>query len=81
MTDVSYENGILFWPKCQSQVWSLPLYSQSEGPRWFQPDQRNNPKVYFFKDMFGNYQGHWQVLIYNEKLAEAYIVEHQDGAW
>jgi hypothetical protein len=84
MKIVQYEKGILHWYKDRSEGWSLPLYSPSEGrpgPKWFRPDQWDNPKVYFFKDMFGDYRAHWQILIFNEKLAEAYVVEHQEGIW
>jgi hypothetical protein len=86
MMDVKYKikKGILVWQKDPSQGWSLTVYSPSEGrpgPKWFRPDQWDNSKVYFFKDMFGSYQSHWQVLIFNEELAEAYVVEYQEGAW
>ena len=51
------------------------------GPEWFRPDDWKSPKVYEFKQRSISYRLHMQVLIYNEELSEAYLVEDLGGKW
>jgi hypothetical protein len=63
---------------------SLYLYAPYKGrpgPAWFKPNDWDSPKVYVFKERNISYQEHNQILIYNEELAEAYLVEYQEGRW
>ncbi len=54
-------------------------YDGRAGPEWFRPNDWESPKVWVFKERSVSYLEHIQILIYNEQLAEAYVVEHQDG--
>jgi len=63
---------------------SLYLYAPYNGrpePEWFKPNDWDSPKVYVFKERNISYQQQIQILIYNEKLAEAYLVDYQEGHW
>lgn len=63
---------------------SLDLYPQYKGypgPAWFKPNDWVSPKVYSFNERTIEYWKHIQILIYNEELDEAYIVEYYEGHW
>ena len=82
MMSVKYKDGILWWMADPSQGRSLPLYASYKdrpGPEWFRPDLWNNSKVYSFEERTISYQEHVQILIHNEDIAEAYLVEYQEG--
>ena len=56
------------------------LYSRDRrAPDWFRPGEWRDYKAYRFKERRTNYREHTQILIYNEKLGEAYFVEYQEG--
>jgi len=59
---------------------NLPLYTnqrQQQPPDWFRPNEWSNPKVYVVSEKYGKSRRYQtKVLIYNEKLEEAYFVEY-----
>jgi len=59
---------------------NLPLYTnqrKQKTPDWFKPNEWSNPKVYVVSEKYGKSRRHQtKVLIYNEKLEEAYFVEY-----
>ncbi len=57
----------------------LSLYDPGQGPEWFRPQEWSQSCVYRFKERNTKYREHMQVLIYNEELGEAYLVEYQEG--
>ena len=87
-TSVTYKQGILSWSGIDKSLDLLrvtltgggcPLYTnrQHEPPKWFRPNDWDMPKVYVVKEKYGKssrYQT--KVLIYDEKLEEAYFVEY-----
>jgi len=94
-TSVVYKQGGLFWRNIDDRTRdpvkdllggdtsNLPLYTnqrQQQPPEWFRPNDWSNPKVYAVSEKYGKssrYQT--KVLIYNEKLEEAYFVEYLQG--
>lgn len=58
-----------------------PRYEGRPGPAWFKPNDWDSPKVYVFKERNISYQQQIQILIYNEELDEAYLVEYFEGHW
>lgn len=76
-----YRNGILSLRMDTSHGGgSLPLFRERQHhPKWFRPDQWDNPKVYRFKERNIEYRENMKILIYNEKLNEAYFIEYQEG--
>jgi len=80
MMDFSYGNDILHVTVDPSQGEMLPVFHGGQhGPDWFRPDDWDNPEVYLYKERNIEYREHLQILICNEKLAEAYFVEYQQG--
>jgi hypothetical protein len=80
MMDFRYRNGILHVTVDPSHGEQLAVFRMEQhGPEWFRPEDWNNSEVYLFKEKDIEYREHLQVLIYNEKLAEAYFVEYQQG--
>ena len=59
---------------------NLPLYTnqrQQQPPDWFKPNDWSKPKVYVVSEKYGRSRRYQtKVLIYNEKLEEAYFVEY-----
>jgi len=86
MIDVQYRRygrGVLRWrldPHHAEGILLYPSYGRP-GPKWFRPDQWKNPKVYRFRERNTSYREHLQVLIYNEELGEAYLIERYEGRW
>jgi len=73
-----------YMTKSHWEAESLYLYAPYKGrpgPAWFKPNDWDNPKVYKFKERTIEYREQIQILIYNEELDEAYIVEYQEGYW
>jgi hypothetical protein len=82
VTDVEYEYGNLHWRLDATHGESLHLCSSRRyrtGPSWFWPNDWPGAKAYRFKEMSVGYRPHFQIIIYNEELAEAYCVEYQAG--
>ena len=80
--NVEYGRGFFSWDVDPSHGESLPLYRVSEGqlgPDWFRPAEWANPKCYEFRESNLDYREHIQVLIYNEDIGEAFVVEYQEG--
>ena len=70
------------WGVDPSHGESLLLYHLSKGqldPERFRLDDWDSPNVYGFTDMTITYRKHIQILMYNDKLGEAYFVEYQAG--
>jgi hypothetical protein len=90
-TSVTYKQGRLTWSGIDksSDLLRLTLTggdcllytNQQYGPPdWFRPNDWDMPKVYVVKEKYGKssrYQT--KVLIYSEKLEEAYFVEYLEG--
>jgi len=83
MIGVSYGRGVLDWRLDLHHGESIPLYVSTgrAEPKWFRPDQWKNPKVYRFRERNTSYREHLQVLIYNEEIDEAYLIERYEGRW
>ena len=80
MMNFWYRNGILSVRVDTSHGDSLPLFHVGQRrPKWFRPDNWDNPKVYRFKERNIEYRENMKILIYNEKLSEAYFIEYQEG--
>ena len=62
---------------------NLPLYTnqrQQQPPEWFRPNDWDIPKVYVVEEKYGKSRRYQtKVLIYNEKLEEAYFIEYLQG--
>jgi hypothetical protein len=59
----------------------VPGSGRRPVPEWFAPNKWNKPKVYSFRERWGKSdRERKQVLIYNEGLAEAYLIEYLPGA-
>jgi len=59
-----------------------PLYTnrQHEAPEWFRPNDWTSPKVYVVREKHGKSTRYkTKVLIFDEKLEEAYFVEYLQG--
>jgi len=56
-----------------------PQYKRRPGPVWFKPNDWDSPKVYSFEERTVSYQKQIQILIYNEDLDEAYLVDYYEG--
>jgi len=81
MMDFTYRNGILHVTVDAAHGESLPVFLRQRAPEWFRPDNWDNPKVYRFKERDIEYREQMQILIYNDKLGEAYFVERKEGYW
>jgi hypothetical protein len=80
VSHVEYNAGSLRWDVDPSHGEALPLYRHGKGaPAWFRPNDWKNPKAYRHKERQTNYREHMQILIYNEELGEAYLIEYQEG--
>ncbi len=59
-----------------------PLYTnrQHEAPEWFRPNEWTSPKVHVVREKHGKSTRYkTKVLIFDEKLEEAYFVEYLQG--
>jgi hypothetical protein len=81
MIDVRYRGSVLSWNLDPHHGEMIPLYTSREEPKWFRPDQWKNPKVYRYRERDTSYRLHLQVLIYNEEVGEAYLIERYTGRW
>jgi hypothetical protein len=87
----TYRNGDLWWgnadkygrdprenPFFGTNVGNLPLYTgpNQKPPKWFTPNDWDNPKVYKYEQKWGKaHRNQTKVLIFNEELEEAYFIE------
>jgi hypothetical protein len=82
VTDFTYRGGTLSWDIDPSHGEAVGLYIGTQGqvaPDWFRPDEWPNPKCYRLKERNIRYRLHIQVVIYNEDVGEAYLLEYLEG--
>jgi len=83
ISNVKYDSQKgLYWEWDSRRSHTMLVYSPGQGrpwwwqrkPRWFTPDRWDNPQAYVFRDKSENWSV--QVLLYNEKLGQAYFIVH-----
>jgi len=86
---VSFNGSSLTWEDPQAPAdrtsWSgnsedMALYWTKKPPEWFKPGDWDRPKVYRFREKWGNSsRSHVQVLIHDESSSEAYFIDYVEG--
>lgn len=83
ISNVKYDSQTgLYWEWDSRRSHTMSVYGPGQGrpwwwqrkPRWFTPDRWDNPQAYAFKDKSQNWS--IQVLLYNDKLGQAYFIVH-----